>query len=222
MQDAPKRGTDSGLLARPSRIEMGTVREGIRVPVRFTLLNTGKKTEAIREIRTFASCISAKPMKDTSVAPGDSIQLDYIFESLGYGGADVDKTIEILFGSRSVLKIQIAGRVLPLEPCQAPIGEMTYNFFMLVDLRDPTAYAREHILGAVNVPAPSLMSWVQRISSALTEDMIVYLLCENGEKSDAAASMLRKKGHTQFLSIVGGLSEWKNVNGRKWLVRENP
>lgn len=200
--------------------DFGTIREGTNVSVNFIVLNKSLKKAHLREIRTFAACVEARPLGERSLAPGKRITLDFVFQSLGYGGATVDKTVEIHYDNPSLspLKLKVKGKVLALEPYQAPIGEMTYNFFVLVDVRQPESFAREHILGSINVPSAAIDQWVSEVSKSLSTELIIYLYCEDGAESDRTAAMLRKRGYSQFISLVGGLKEWKNQLGKKFLV----
>jgi len=207
------------LLAEAGVYDFGTIREGVKAPVHFTLVNRGEKPLIIIEIRTFAACVQARPMDDTEIAPGESQGLDYVFESLGYGGVDIEKKIEVHYqGKQSPLTLIVKGRVLPLADFQASLGEMTYNYFVLLDLRSPEAFSQEHLLGAVNVPQGNLDAWIEQAEPGLSPELVIYLISEKGEVSDAAAERLRKQGYTQFFSLVGGMAEWKRQFGKKWIL----
>ena len=208
------------LTTKEATFNIGEVREGINVEVRFTVVNRGNKEARIREIRTFAACVQARPITKRKLAPGESLTLDYIFQSLGYGGASVDKHIEIHYNHKklSPLKLMVKGKVLPLETFQAPLGELTYNFFVLVDIRSTERFTKEHIIGAINVPYEKIEQWASEVSRSISDELIIYLYCEIGQKSDEAAKRLREKGYGHFISIVGGLKEWKNQMGKKFLI----
>lgn len=118
----------------------------------------------------------------------------------------------------SPLTLTVKGKVLPLEEYQAPVGEVTYNFFILIDLRSPEQFQKEHILGALNVPHSEIEEWVSTVSSSLSDELVIYLYSNKGMNSDKTARSLREKGYTQFISMVGGLKEWKNQLGNKFLV----
>ncbi len=213
-EDAPE------LTAEKAALDFGTIREGMNVPVSFTVTNRSSKEVRIQQVRTFAACVEARPLSKHSLLPGESLTMEYIFESLGYGGASVNKSIEIHYNSKrfSPLRLNVRGRVLPLEPYQAPIGELTYNFFVLVDIRPAASFLKEHIIGAINIPHERLSQWAAEIAGRLSDELIIYLYCEDGRRSDEAAQRLREKGYRQYISIVGGLKEWKNQKGEKFLI----
>ena len=208
------------LAAENPTFDFGEVREGINVDVSFTVVNKGTKDARIREIRTFAACVEARPIIKRKLVPGESLTLDYFFQSLGYGGAAVNKHIEIHYNNRklSPLKLKVKGKVLPLESFQAPLGEMTYNFFVLVDVRSSERFAKEHIIGAINVPYQKIDKWVNDVSKSISNELLIYLYSEDGQKSDEVAKKLKEKGYVHFISIVGGLKEWKNQMGKKFLI----
>lgn len=210
----------SKLAAEKSTFNFGTVMEGININVNFTVLNRGSREAQIREIRTFAACVEVRPHTKRNLAPGERIKLEFIFQSLGYGGANVDKHIEIHYNNKkfSPLKLSVKGKVLPLESFQAPIGELTYNFFVLVDVSPPEHFIKEHIIGAISVPYENIDKWAADVSKSISDELIIYLYSEDGKKSDEAVKRLRKKGYVQYISIVGGLKEWKNQNGKKFLI----
>ncbi len=207
------------LQAEAGVFDFGTLREGVKAPVHFVLMNKGNSKLEIKEIRTFAACVQSRPLDDTELAPGESLRLDYVFESLGYGGLDIEKKIEVHYkGKKSPLILTVKGRVLPLADFQAPLGEMTYNYFVLLDLRPPEAFSKEHLLGAVNVPQGNLDAWIEHAEPGFSPELVIYLISEKGKVSDAAAERLRKRGYTQFLSLVGGMAEWRRQFGRKWVL----
>lgn len=101
-----------------------TIKEGVNAPVWFTLTNSGPHQVKIKEIRTFASCVQSRPVTDKVLKPGKSLRLDFVFESLVYGGAIINKPIEIHYNDpkKSPLNLYVKGKITPLEEFQAPIG----------------------------------------------------------------------------------------------------
>ncbi|RLE06504.1 MAG: hypothetical protein DRJ06_07740 [Candidatus Aminicenantes bacterium] len=200
--------------------DFGQIKEGINVPVKFKLVNTGSQPIRLKEIRTFAACVQRRPLEKKNLRPGESLELEYVFESLGYGGASIEKEIQVFYeGSKVPLIIKFKGSILPLEDYQAPVGEVVYNFFALIDIRPPHHYHQEHILGAINIPAEKIMAWANRIAPQVTDDMVLYIYDERGDLADEIVKKLRAAGHSQYVSLVGGLQEWKNQYGQKGIIR---
>lgn len=186
----------------------------------FSLINSGTEEIRLKEIRTFAACVQSRPFNESLLAPGETIKLELVFESLGYGGAAIDKYIEVHYDNpqKSPLKLRVKGRVLPLESYQASMGEMTYNFFVLVDIRPQKDFLNEHILGALNVSVEKMDEWISSVAPGLSKELIIYVISEDGKGSDRMVKLLREKGYDQFISLVGGMKEWKQQNGTKFLV----
>lgn len=200
--------------------DFGEVHEGMNPPVWFSLTNTGVKGIRVREIRTFAACVQSHPFEEKLLKPGETFKLELVFESLGYGGAAIDKDVEVHYDNpeSSPLKLRVKGKVLPLESYQAPLGEMTYNFFILVDIRATKNYLNEHILGAHNIPVEKMDDWISSIAPSLSGELVIYIISEDGHESDRVVKSLRDRGFVQFISLVGGMKEWKQQNGTKFLV----
>jgi len=208
------------LTANKSYFDFGSIREGMNVPVKFKITNTGTKKLKILEIRTFSSCVQSRPLTKNTLASGESIELEYVFESLGYGGVSIGKQIEIHYNNSALspLRLNVRGKVFPLESYQAPMGELIYNFFVLIDIRPSEQFIKEHIIGAINVPYEKIEDWATSVAKSISDEVIIYLYSEDGTESDNAANLLQKKGYSQYLSIVGGMKEWKNQHGKKFLV----
>jgi rhodanese-related sulfurtransferase len=213
-------GIEKDLSSDKLVFDLGEIREGMNPRVWFSLTNTGTEEIKIREIRTFAACVQSSPLKKNVLAPGETFKLDLVFESLGYGGAAIDKHIEVHYDnpSTSPLNLRVKGTVLPLESYQASLGEMTYNFFVLVDIRPAKDCLNEHILGALNVPVEKMESWVSSVSQSFSKELIIYVISEDGNESDRMVKFLQEKGYIQFISLVGGMKEWKQQHGTKFLV----
>lgn len=197
--------------------DLGRIREGIRTVVAFTLVNTGgaEASNITLDDLSGGGCSTVSTI--SSLGAGDSARLEFIFETLGYGGRKETREIEIRYPNPhlSPLKISVTAEVLPVEPHQVPIGELHYNFFVLLDVRDREAFRRGHIAGAIHVPEERLMSWV----SGLPRDFLIYLCSEDGVLSDRLALQMQEQGYSQALSMVGGIREWKSMYGERVIIQ---
>ena len=210
------------LIAKPSVFDFGTISEGIIVPVTFSLTNTGTSKVQIGQIRSFGACVQTEPIETESLAPGQTLVLEYRFLSVGYGGISIANTIEIHYNHSqlSPLKLQVRGMVLPLKSYQAHLGDLTYNYEALIDIRSPAQFKKGHILGAVNVPAGRLKDWVKTFAGVLPPEIRIFLISKDGIRSDEAAEMLRAQGYPQFCSTVGGMQEWSSQFGGKLIISD--
>ena len=78
---------------------------------------------------------------------------------------------------------------------------------LLVDVREPSEYEREHIPGALLLP---LSAFEPALFPRLPGRRVV-LHCAIGKRSRAAGKMLLKAGHENVLHLSGGLAAWKEA-----------
>lgn len=92
-------------------------------------------------------------------------------------------------------------------PEQIPKGE--YAKMMVIDARDATQYAKEHIPGAVNI------EWRQVLAKSgdIPKNKPVLIYCNTGTLSAQAGFALRVSGWENVRILQGGFSEWKSKGG---------
>ena len=79
--------------------------------------------------------------------------------------------------------------------------------FHLIDVREESEYARDHLPGAVHLGKGILERDVEgRIPDTGAE---IVLYCGGGFRSALAADNLRKMGYTNVLSMDGGIRGWR-------------
>ena len=74
----------------------------------------------------------------------------------------------------------------------------------LLDVRMPEEFAGGHIEGAVNIPVQELDQHLSEIPT----DQPVVLYCRTGNRSAAAAGILKNAGYSQVYDIDGGIVAW--------------
>lgn len=92
-------------------------------------------------------------------------------------------------------------------PEQIPKGE--YAKMLVIDARDATQYAKEHIPGAVNI------EWRQVLAKSgdIPKNKPVLIYCNTGTLSAQAGFALRVSGWENVRILQGGFSEWKSKGG---------
>jgi rhodanese-related sulfurtransferase len=79
--------------------------------------------------------------------------------------------------------------------------------FVLVDVREESEYAKDHLPWAVHLGKGVIERDVeQRVPDANTP-MVLY--CGGGFRSALAADNLQKMGYTNVVSMDGGVREWR-------------
>jgi len=94
------------------------------------------------------------------------------------------------------------------------IAELRYLTYLLIDLRDPAAFAEAHLFGAINVPYAEISGRL----SELERDVLIVVYDQAGEQSDAVAQMMLNAGINQARSLLGGLDEWIRQFGDRFVL----
>ena len=74
----------------------------------------------------------------------------------------------------------------------------------LVDMRNPDAYCKAHIRGAVNIPANELKQRVRELPT----DRLIVLYCYHGPNSMRAARCLASLGY-EAVDVYGGIQAYR-------------
>ncbi|MDT7888450.1 MAG: rhodanese-like domain-containing protein [Desulfurococcales archaeon] len=80
---------------------------------------------------------------------------------------------------------------------------------LIIDVREQKSYAKEHIKGAINIPASEIDKKISEIPA--DKPVIVYCSSYSCTASLTAAKKLSELGRTNVYRFVGGLLEWKTA-----------
>lgn len=78
---------------------------------------------------------------------------------------------------------------------------------LIVDVREPEEYAREHIEGAINIP----LSKVEPGALPDAGEKIIVLHCRSGVRSEQAAKALLSGGCDAAHHLKGGIKAWRQA-----------
>lgn len=78
---------------------------------------------------------------------------------------------------------------------------------LVVDVREPDEYAREHIAGAVSLP----LSRFDATPLPEAQGKMVVLHCNSGARSVKAAQILFGRGAAEATHLKGGIAAWKQA-----------
>ncbi|MGE5381739.1 MAG: rhodanese-like domain-containing protein [Methylocystaceae bacterium] len=84
---------------------------------------------------------------------------------------------------------------------------------ILLDVRMPEEYARNHIPGSILIPLDELG---QRVKSKIPDpNTAIIVYCQSGGRSSRAADQLSKLGYNEIFNL-GGINSWpyKTQSGR--------
>jgi rhodanese-related sulfurtransferase len=79
--------------------------------------------------------------------------------------------------------------------------------FLLVDVREESEYAQDHLPGAVHLGKGIIERDIEERAPEVGTPLILY--CGGGYRSALAADNLQKMGYTNVLSMDGGIRGWR-------------
>lgn len=89
---------------------------------------------------------------------------------------------------------------------------------LIIDLRDKELFAKGHIQGAVNVPFSNIPDYMSKTIKPFEYSRII-LVCNNGQVSSYATSLLRLMGYGNVFAMRWGMSGWnKQYAADFWLA----
>lgn len=79
--------------------------------------------------------------------------------------------------------------------------------FTLVDVREESEYAKDHLPGAIHLGKGVIERDVEARVPDLDTPLVLY--CGGGFRSALAADNLQKMGYSNVISMDGGIREWR-------------
>jgi hydroxyacylglutathione hydrolase len=96
---------------------------------------------------------------------------------------------------------------LPLISAQELATRLPKNGLTILDVRNHTEYAEEHIVGARHIA----LGYLPQHLDELPKDKPLITQCATGYRSQIAASLLRAYGFTNVLNLSEGIDAWAKV-----------
>ncbi|MEQ1861377.1 MAG: MBL fold metallo-hydrolase [Chthoniobacteraceae bacterium] len=83
---------------------------------------------------------------------------------------------------------------------------------LVLDVRTPGEWTKQHIDGALHVPLPSLPRRLEQIP----RDRALAVMCGSGYRSSIAASLLMANGFTKLQNVMGGMAAFLEADCPLW------
>ncbi|MCL2410570.1 MAG: rhodanese-like domain-containing protein [Treponema sp.] len=80
------------------------------------------------------------------------------------------------------------------------------NEFILLDVRTEAEFRERHIAGAILIPIDELEAHAQ--AELLDKDIVIFVYCRTGVRSENAAVILAGMGYSQVFNM-GGIVDWR-------------
>ncbi|MEN8140399.1 MAG: rhodanese-like domain-containing protein [Thermodesulfobacteriota bacterium] len=93
---------------------------------------------------------------------------------------------------------------ITVQEAQEFIRKQPVGSFVLLDVRQPKEYDREHLPGATLIPAAQLLSE----AGTLDKETPTLIYCASGVRSKAACQLLQGQGFKDVRNISGGIKAW--------------
>lgn len=215
------------LTVRNPEYDFGSIGIGYMVKHTFILENTGDATLQIFRVRASCGCTTTELETDT-LAPGQSIPLEVLV--LADHGSIKNVSIYVYSNAPDTsgnpnddqrdpdITMKVRGDLTAKPDYETAPFELAYDFLVLVDVRDPSAFQTNHLIGAINMPAGSIMSDIQ----SLPRDAWIVLYDASGEQGSTIAQNLISAGYAHTYYLVGGLAKWVEVQGNDRLLYASP
>lgn len=110
-----------------------------------------------------------------------------------------------LISGGALLWPSIAGRGASVSILRAT-QLMNQSNAVVLDVRDPAAFAAGHLRDAKNIPLKEMSNRIGDLSKHKSKPVIA--VCQSGTQSSKAAAQLRKAGFEQAFSLEGGMNAW--------------
>ncbi len=74
---------------------------------------------------------------------------------------------------------------------------------LIIDVREPEEFARDHVEGAINIPPNDIMAGASALAD-VPKDTELVLYCLSGARSNASMHYLRQLG---FTNLINGINK---------------
>ncbi len=207
---APQIAVDLATYSFPDTVE------GMAVAHTFVLSNVGDQELVIENAGPSCSCTKITTELATNrLQPGQSVELHAILDTNGLSSRE-PKLITVTSNDPTrqppnELTLTMSGNVIERQPYQVAVGDLVYDSYILLDVRDPAAYIAGHLVGAMNVPA----SQAAALASDLPPTVLTIFYDQNGESSSVGGvtQTLHGAGLAYVYALTGGFSQWQKSYG---------
>jgi rhodanese-related sulfurtransferase len=188
--------------------------EGIAVVYTFVLSNVGDQELVIASAKPGCVCTTAELSTDR-LQPGQSGEVRAVLDTEGIGRRPTRYiTVKSNDPFRPTITLYLTGNVAERQPYQKSVSDLYHDAYLLLDVREPAAYAAGHLLGAMNVPASQSAAY----AAGLPPGALTIFYDQNGSTVSAVSQALGGGGVAAVYALRGGLDQWQRSYGSASLV----
>ncbi len=90
---------------------------------------------------------------------------------------------------------------------QQLIDKINHENAVVIDIRDKAAFAKGHIVAALNIPYSQLTKRYVELETHRNQPLIV--MCKMGQHAGTSVKLLNAKGFADVSRLGGGIAEWQ-------------
>jgi len=87
----------------------------------------------------------------------------------------------------------------------------TARSFVLIDTLPPTAFAKEHLPGAINIMSDDILARAPDVLPDKTQAIVVYCASEKCKRAGLSAERLHSLGYANVYKFSGGKRAWREA-----------
>jgi len=112
----------------------------------------------------------------------------------------------MLFGEPLLRSTRGYQGVGPLEAT----GLISHQNALVLDVREENEFKEGHVLNSIHIPVGKLSDRGKELEKYRERPVIV--VCQSGNRSGRASSLLHKQGFASVYNLDGGLVAWRSAN----------
>lgn len=199
--------------------DAGRVKEGKPILHTFKLLNQGKDSIYITEIRRTCGCTTFENSKRI-LAPGDTFSLSVKVNTDGFMGP-ITKSVFVFYktqrGKRGHIKLKVKADIFKnSELPQVVFYKIRKG--IVFDIRDAESYNKCHIAGSENIQKEKLLSLIKSGYLFIEKEDNIFILAPDSTSGEKLIKELHKWGYKHSYYIEGGINKWIKDVGKKGLI----
>ncbi len=195
------------------------VPQGIAVINTFIVTNIGDQELIVTSVSVSCSCTRAE-LATNHLMPQQRASLLVIADTEGFMDS-FKKTVTLTSNDPGAdgdyrFSVYLDGNVIERLPYQTSVHKVYDNSIVLLDVREPVAFASGHLAGALSLPASQAVA----VASRLPASALVMFYDQSGSSATefVVTQALHAGGVAAVYNLRGGIDQWQQICGTAGIV----